>query len=80
MNYHYKNNGFLTPQIASVAQTIVNVMYSDFTKLLKNSNVRLTPTRSTFAHTQKQAQSKRLSLVSVKHTIVAKCYLNQCET
>ena len=35
MNYHYKNNGFLTPQIASVAQTIVNVMSSDFTKLLK---------------------------------------------
>ena len=40
MNYQYKKNGFLTPQIASVAPTIVNVMYSDFTKLLKNGNVR----------------------------------------
>ena len=39
MNYHYKNNGFLTPQIAVVAPTIVNIMYSDVMKLLQHGNV-----------------------------------------
>ena len=35
----YKTNAFLTPQIASVAVTIVNVAYSDFTKIWKNEKV-----------------------------------------
>ena len=63
---YYKTHAFLSAQIAHAALTIVDVTYSDFTKLLKIRTVLRTFTRSIFTHALHHANSQSHPLEAVK--------------
>ena len=67
-NRHYKTKHFVIAIITRVAETTINVAYSELTKIWKNENVLQTCTRDTFAHTPNYARSTIHSLVKVSDT------------
>ena len=61
---HYKNYAFGMTENAHGPQTMENVAYSDFAKMLKNKNVHRTLTRSIFTHARNKAGFTIHSLVA----------------